>query len=116
MALSAQARRKLEIALANVYDGTEVADALNAISLLSSTEAGYLDGVTAGTAAASKAVVLGADSTIDVIDVTTLKIGGTEWSQASSVGVTSDVATTTWLTAQLAALQSSLQTGGFVAS
>jgi len=41
------------------------------------TVADALDGVVAGTSAASKAVVLGADGKINAIDVTALKIGGT---------------------------------------
>ena len=43
----------------------EITDILNAVDLLSSTEAGYIDGVTAGATAASKAVVLdsGGDAT-----------------------------------------------------
>jgi hypothetical protein len=43
----------------------EITDILNAVDLLSSTEAGYIDAVTAGATAASKAVVLdsGGDAT-----------------------------------------------------
>jgi hypothetical protein len=41
------------------------------------TVADALNGVVAGTSAASKAVVLGADGKINAIDVTALKIGGT---------------------------------------
>lgn len=44
---------------------------------ISATEFGFIDGVTAGTSAANKAVVLGATSKINTIDITTLKIGGT---------------------------------------
>lgn len=46
-------------------------------SVISTTELGFLDGVTAGTASASKAVVLGADKNVDTIAVAEggLKIG-----------------------------------------
>ncbi len=50
---------------------------LVALAGSSSTELGYLSGVTAGTAQASKAVVLGADSKINAMDITSLKLGGT---------------------------------------
>ena len=62
--------------------GTEVtatAAELNALGSqgLSAAEVAVLNAVTPGTSAASKAVVLGADSKIDTIDVTSLKVGGT---------------------------------------
>ena len=44
---------------------------------LDATELTALDGVTAGTAKASKVAVLGAGKDIDTIDVTALKLGGT---------------------------------------
>jgi hypothetical protein len=58
---------------------TTTAAELNALAGtgLSAAELGVLNGVTAGTTTASKAVVLGADSKIDTIDITSLKIGGT---------------------------------------
>jgi len=58
---------------------TASAAELNALTStgLSSTELGYLNGVTAGTSAASKAVVLSATSKIDAIDITALTINGT---------------------------------------
>jgi hypothetical protein len=37
----------------------------------------FLEDITAGTASASKAVVLGADKKIDTLDITALKLGGT---------------------------------------
>ena len=46
------------------------------IQALSDTEVGFIDGVTAGTAAADKAVVLTTGKVIDEIDITTLKVGG----------------------------------------
>jgi len=45
------------------------------ISGITSTELGFIDGVTAGTALASKAVVLGANKNIDVLAVADLKLG-----------------------------------------
>ena len=59
---------------------TATAAEINAIAGggLSATELGYLDGVTAGTAVASKAAVLGASKQIDTIDVTLLKVGAVD--------------------------------------
>lgn len=44
---------------------------------ISETEIGFLDGVTAGTSAASKAVVLDGSSKIDALDITALTLNGT---------------------------------------
>lgn len=55
---------------------TATAAELNAVKVLA-TEASYLDGVTPGTSAASKAVVLDANSKISALDITALKLGGT---------------------------------------
>lgn len=44
----------------------------------SAAELNVLHGVTAGTAAASKAVVLDSSKKIDVLDITQLKVGGTD--------------------------------------
>jgi hypothetical protein len=44
---------------------------------LTTTTLDYLEDVVAGTSAASKAVVLGSNSKIDTIDITSLKVGGT---------------------------------------
>ena len=44
---------------------------------ISTTEIGYVDGITPGTAAVDKAVVLTTGKVIDTIDITTLKVGGT---------------------------------------
>lgn len=61
--------RKVQVPSGTVLD----AAGLN----LSTTELGYLDGVTAGTAAVSKVVVLDASGKIDTIDLTAFKVGGT---------------------------------------
>lgn len=45
---------------------------------ISSSEAGFIDGVTAGTSANGKAVVLDDNGKIDALDVTTLTINGIE--------------------------------------
>jgi hypothetical protein len=49
---------------------------LVALAGSSSTELGYLTGVTAGTATASKALVVGTTKNIDTLDVASLKLGG----------------------------------------
>jgi hypothetical protein len=61
MALSDYARRYTVTALGDIAAGTEVADILSAASALSSSEAAFIDGVTAGTVAADKAVVADSD-------------------------------------------------------
>lgn len=63
-ALSASTRRHLAAGLANARAADEIADILEVSNVLSSTEAGYLDSVTAGTAAASKALVVDANKQI----------------------------------------------------
>lgn len=68
--------------------------ALAAIQPLSATEAGYLDGVTAGTSAASKAVVLGSNSKIDTLDITTLKVNGKEFGYGTITLAANAVTTT----------------------
>ena len=60
----------------------QINTALTAIQPLSATEAGYLDSVTAGTAAASKAVVLDANKKISDIDITALKLNGNACDEA----------------------------------
>lgn len=55
---------------------------------LDTTELGYLNGVTAGTVTASKAVVVGASKEIDTLTVTTLKSGVTAASTESNISNT----------------------------
>jgi hypothetical protein len=64
MAISDGLKTNLGFRLGNPSDAQEVADILNAASVLSSAEAGFIDGVTAGTGAASKAVVLDANGSV----------------------------------------------------
>ena len=68
--------------------GADVTADLRAIggAGLDATELGFLDGVTAGTAAASKAVVLDASSKINSLDATVLKANGVTVTNAT-VGV-----------------------------
>lgn len=61
-ALSASTRRHLAAGLCSAKAADEIADILEVSNVLSSTEAAYLDSVTAGTGAASKAVVLDASA------------------------------------------------------
>lgn len=77
MAITANLLRWLQsIAPAGEHD--ELKDILESIQPLSDTEAAFLDGVTAGTAAASKALVNDASGQIDVLNVdTTMKYTGT---------------------------------------
>lgn len=63
MALSDDTKRSLEDKLGYAV-GKEVGEVLDVAQVLSSTEAGYLDSVTAGTGAASKAVVLDANGSV----------------------------------------------------
>lgn len=56
--LSKAAKSGLRTALGSYSAATEVINILNAVDPLSATEAEYLDGVTAGTVTASKAVVV----------------------------------------------------------
>lgn len=92
-ALSTQTRRRLQTALTNAKAADEIADILEVSNVLSSTEAGYLDSVTAGTAAASKAVVLDGSkgiSTITSATITTLTstTGNITTVNATSVNLT----------------------------
>lgn len=73
MAIAALTRKRLEIALADRAAGDEVADALDVSSVLSAAEAAFIDGVTAGTAAASKALVLDANKDVATIRSLTLE-------------------------------------------
>jgi hypothetical protein len=71
MALSDDTKRNLEDKL-GYSSGKEVGEFLDIIDVLSGTEVGYLDGVTAGTATASKAVVLDANKAIATITTATI--------------------------------------------
>ena len=90
MALSLRARLALGVAMREQAAANEMADALDATAALSAAESAFLDGAVAGTAAASKVLVLGSakevgtvgDATIDTsktLAVTTadkLTVGG----------------------------------------
>jgi len=77
MAITPELRRRLQQAMTDKLYGDELADVVNAASVLSGTETAFIDGVTPGTGAASKAVVLDADKKIDALDITALTLGGT---------------------------------------
>lgn len=72
MTISSNLARQIDIALADVGSSTAVKNILNAVSALSGSESAFIDGVTAGTAAASKAVVL--DASKDVGDLRNLDV------------------------------------------
>ena len=59
-------------------------DILDRLKGLSVAEIAYLDGVVAGTSAASKAIVLDSSSKINAIDITALKLGGTTMSSTAA--------------------------------
>jgi hypothetical protein len=71
MALSDKARHLLKVATGSFAVADEVADAVDAstsaLSSLSAAELGYIDGVTAGTVTASKAVVVDANKDVGTI-------------------------------------------------
>lgn len=75
MAISQKLKECISAAMADTGAGVELANAVDASSVLSSTEAGYLDGVTAGTVVAGKAVVATTGKTVDELNITALKIG-----------------------------------------
>ena len=86
MAISDGARNALSVGIASHGFGKELGDAINATSVLSGTEAGYLDGVTAGTAAASKALVL--DATLDIGTIHDVTMNGNlEYSGATGLNL-----------------------------
>lgn len=99
MSASAATAAILAKALGNAGAAAEVISLLNADSLMNETEAGYLVGVTAGTAAASKAVVVDSNKDVSVlrnVTVTNLDAG------ASATAGTVDVFPTTAAKGKLA--------------
>ena len=66
MAISQELENVLASRIGTAASAVEVSALLNAISALSGTEAGYLDAVTPGTAAASKVLVLDANKAIRI--------------------------------------------------
>lgn len=76
MALSDAARTRLTYVMTDAGLGKEVADILNATSVLSTIETAFIDGVTAGTVTASKAVVV--DSNKDVAGFRNLTLDGVQ--------------------------------------
>lgn len=86
MAISQQCRYALGLALKSDSNGAEVADILDIQQAISSTEAGYLDGVTAGTATASKVLVL--DSSKGIATITSATITTVTTNNVSGGGST----------------------------
>lgn len=87
--MSVPSVRDLEYALKSGADANLVKAALDAIDALSSAEAGFLDSVTAGTATASKAVVLGASKEIATITSATITtLTSTSVIQAKTIQLT----------------------------
>lgn len=75
MAINANTRNRLNVALADPNAGDEVADILDIQQAISSAEAAFLDGAVAGTQAASKVIVNDANANQGVAKVTALHIG-----------------------------------------
>ena len=95
MALSTLATDYLNAAILNADAAAEVVDVLNAVEALSSVEAGYLDGITAGTATASKAAVLDSNKDFDGIRNLHLGVAGTTLGSLKIDGNTSGTVTVT---------------------
>lgn len=77
MTLSAQTFGRLKAALTNGAAADEVRDILEAVQALGGTEASLIDGVTAGTCAASKAVTLNSSGDTTLVDGTDFVLGST---------------------------------------
>lgn len=75
MANSPDERSKIQAAFGDHDLGKRLNTLMDNAETLSSAELGYIDGVTAGTVTASKAVVVGADKEVDVLTVATLSLG-----------------------------------------
>ncbi len=72
MAASQQLKDNMRYALGNDAASTEMNTLMDAVSVLGGTETAFIDGVTAGTAAASKALVLGTSKEIATITTATI--------------------------------------------
>ena len=72
MAISTVLDQQLDHLTGDPTADAEIKTILTAASVLSGTESGYIDGVTAGTATANKAVVLGASKEIATITTATI--------------------------------------------
>lgn len=77
MTLAQNTFSHLRAALANSAAADEVRDILEAVQALGGTEAGLIDGVTAGTCAVSKVVSLNASGDTTLVDGTDFVLGGT---------------------------------------
>lgn len=77
MAISSGTSRDLGFAVKNKAAAVELTTILNAVEALSGTEAAFIDGVTAGTAAVSKAVVLNSGGDVTWVDGGDIALGTT---------------------------------------
>ena len=76
MALTVNTQNYLSSAIADPTAYDEVRDILEVAQVLSGTEAAFIDGVTAGTGAASKALVLDANGDVTMPDLGSIGFGG----------------------------------------
>lgn len=86
MALSTATRGAMRAAFCSEAATDEVADILEVNQVLSATEAGFLDSVTAGTATASKALVL--DANKDIATIRHLTLSGNLVSGSTTISET----------------------------
>lgn len=93
MTISADTKARLKYALNNETAGTEITDVLDVATVLSSTEAGYIDSVTAGTAANSKALVLSNTGVIATVPSFTATNANATTIIGTTVNATSSTAT-----------------------
>jgi len=75
LAVASGGTLEIETGGALTMNGTDVAVPLAAISVLSATEIGYIDGVTAGTTLASKALVAGTNKEVTELHTPALYLG-----------------------------------------
>jgi hypothetical protein len=90
MAISLELENAIRGSIHSAGGSLELIDLCNAVAALSSAEADYIDGVTAGTVTASKALVVDANKTIDVLTITKPKMVVT---QVTAVGSVQSLAT-----------------------
>lgn len=102
MALTALVKERMRYALNNDAAAEEVNTILGAASVTNTTELGFLDGVTAGTAAASKALVLNSALGIGTITSLTATNANATTIVATTVNATSSTVTNANCTTSIA--------------
>jgi hypothetical protein len=75
MALSSLVKERMRYALNNDAAASELIAMIDTVNVLNSTEVGYLNGVTAGTATANKALVVDANTAVNALTVTNATLG-----------------------------------------